>query len=121
MRPVARRTAAARSRSDGDRGGGERWPEGGSLRPALEDQLGAGAILSALAGCGHSAAMSPEALATAMLFDASRGRLAELVRSCASGRELVEQGFADDITVASDLDASAVTPVLRDGFFTVDR
>ena len=37
---------------------------------------------------------------------------------CASGRELVERGFAEDVAIAAELASSAVVPVLRDGAFT---
>lgn len=48
---------------------GERWRDDDSLRPALEDHLGAGAVLSALVGLGYRDSMSPEASAAADLFD----------------------------------------------------
>src|SRR5690625_3927410 len=39
---------------------GERWAQDGSLRPALEDHLAAGEILSGVIGRGHGERMSPE-------------------------------------------------------------
>lgn len=91
---------------------GERWPDGG-LRVAVEDLWGAGAVLSTLVGEGAS----PEARVAAAAFDAVRPRLDAEMRACASGRELTETGFADDVAVASELDASTVVPVLVDGVF----
>ena len=91
---------------------GERWPDG-TLRPCLEDVLGAGAVLSALAvdEC------SPEARAAIAAFrDARRGARPRM-RACGSGRELVEKGFADDITMAAEHDATRTCPVLRDGAY----
>ena len=96
---------------------GERWAEDDSLRPALEDHLGAGAVLSALADAGHAAAMSPEAAAAAELFAAALPRLTERLRTCVGGRELAGKGFAEDVEVAAALDASTVVPVLVDGAF----
>jgi 2-phosphosulfolactate phosphatase len=91
---------------------GERWPDG-SLRPSLEDGLGAGAVVAAL-GC---ASMSAEAswLAAAYLGTAD---VAAAVRDCASGRELIRTGFGEDVAIATDLDASPVVPLLADGAFT---
>ena len=43
--------------------------------------------------------------------------MAAAVRESASGRELIQGGFADDVTIAVDLDASTVVPVLIDGAF----
>jgi 2-phosphosulfolactate phosphatase len=37
---------------------------------------------------------------------------------CSSGRELIEQGFAEDVAIAAELDSSTAVPVLRDGAFT---
>lgn len=96
---------------------GERWPEDATLRPALEDQLGAGAILSALIGRDRDHRLSPEARAAAALFDATASRLREMVHGCVSGRELVGRGFGGDVDVAVDRDRSRVVPVLADGAF----
>lgn len=90
---------------------GERWPDG-SLRPALEDLLGAGALIAAL----PARLRSPEAEAAAALFLATRS-VPDAVRRCASGVELVEAGFAEDVEIAVELDRSAAVPVLRDGAF----
>jgi 2-phosphosulfolactate phosphatase len=94
---------------------GERWPDG-SLRPALEDLLGAGAVITALRGRGCGP-LSPET-AMAAAAHASCADVARAVGESVSGRELAEGGFADDVAVAVELDASELVPVLVDGAFT---
>ncbi|RNI22949.1 2-phosphosulfolactate phosphatase [Flexivirga caeni] len=96
---------------------GERWRFDDSLRPALEDHLGAGAILSALVALGYGDRFSPEAWAAAELFDVNAGRLVERLHDCVGGRELDSLGFGTDVDVAAALNASAVVPVLVDGAF----
>ncbi len=96
---------------------GERWADG-SLRPCLEDHLGAGAVLAHLRATGHGDGFSPEASAAATLFDASRADLGRLLRECVSGRELVGSGFGADVVVAAELDACTTVPVLVGGAFT---
>jgi 2-phosphosulfolactate phosphatase len=91
---------------------GERWPDG-SLRPAVEDLWGAGAVLTALV----AEAMSPEARTAAAAYAAVRETVAATLPTCTSGRELVEDGFGRDVEIAGSLDASRVVPVLRDGAF----
>ena len=90
---------------------GERWPDG-SLRPAVEDLWGAGAVLAGLVARGRGADLSPEARAAVAAYDAVRGRLPEELRACAGGRELAGKGFADDVAVAAEVDVSDVVPVL---------
>jgi len=80
---------------------GERWPDG-SLRPALEDLLGAGAILQGLPG-----SRSPEAEAAVALFERSHEGLVEILDRCGSGRELDGRGHDKDKFIAGALDASA--------------
>ncbi|MFG2981887.1 2-phosphosulfolactate phosphatase [Streptomyces sp. NPDC048258] len=94
---------------------GERWPDG-SLRPALEDLLGAGAVLAALRK-HFDATLSPEAAAAAACFEATPD-VVTAVAASASGRELDGGGFADDVAVATELDVSTTVPVLTDGAFT---
>ena len=96
--------------------GGERWPDG-SLRPAVEDLWGAGAVLAALVDLGV-AGLSPEAELAATAFRAVEPQLSAALHACASGRELVDNGFPEDVAVAGDLDASRAVPVLADGAFT---
>lgn len=116
--------AAERLASDLERGrsvaviaAGERWKHDDSLRPALEDHLGAGAILAALVRLGHGRSFSPEARAAVDLFDGTRTHLAERLRDCVGGRELAGKGLGYDIDPAAALNASRVVPVLTEGSF----
>jgi 2-phosphosulfolactate phosphatase len=99
---------------------GERWHGAtGPLRAAVEDLLGAGAIFAALDPAASISApgCSPEAAAARAAFVAARPRLAETLAACASGRELVERGWLDDVHTAAALDATTAVPLLtRDGF-----
>jgi 2-phosphosulfolactate phosphatase len=90
---------------------GERWPDG-SLRPALEDLLGAGAVIAGLGG-----ERSPEAAAAEAVWRSCADRLPEVLAGCVSGREQVERGWADDLAFASQVDASPCVPLLVDGRF----
>jgi 2-phosphosulfolactate phosphatase len=83
---------------------GERWPDG-SLRAALEDWLGAGAILRCLSGT-----RSPEAAAAVALFEAHRETLIAILGGCGSGRELEERGHHNDKVIAGQLDVSMCVP-----------
>ena len=56
--------------------------------------------------------LSPEAQLAADAFAAVRDRVPEAVAGCASGVELVDAGYADDVRIAADLDVSDVVPVL---------
>lgn len=96
---------------------GERWSQDDSLRPALEDHLGAGAILSALVELGFDEGFSPEAKAAVALFDTSVEVLHERLHDCVGGRELTSKGFASDVDVAAHLNSSSIVPVLVDGVF----
>jgi 2-phosphosulfolactate phosphatase len=92
--------------------GGERWP-GGTLRPSLEDWLGAGAIIHALEG-----ERSPEAASAEQAFLHARSNLPALLRECASGRELIERGFGEDVEIAGELNASGAVPLLHDAAYS---
>jgi 2-phosphosulfolactate phosphatase len=87
---------------------GERWPDG-SLRPAVEDLWGAGAVLAELdlAGAG------PEARMAVAAYDAVRDEVAAALPASVSGRELVDGGFGRDVEIAGAVGASTVVPVLR--------
>lgn len=97
---------------------GERHPSPssggyGALRFALEDYLGAGAVLAGLPG-----PQSPEAVVCARSFSSSRGDLEALLLECASGRELVSKGMGEDVPFCAQLDVFATAPVLRAGMFS---
>jgi 2-phosphosulfolactate phosphatase len=91
---------------------GERWPNG-SLRPAMEDLIGCGAILSRL----DPSSLSPEAKVAVSAFRDVEHHVREVLEECASGRELIAKGFPEDVFVSSELNASHVVPVFRDGAY----
>ena len=95
---------------------GERWPDG-SLRPAVEDLWGAGALLAELERRTEVDGFSPEARVARDAFSCVRERLLAELLASASGRELVDAGFGEDVEVAADLDATTVVPVLVGGEF----
>jgi 2-phosphosulfolactate phosphatase len=90
---------------------GERWP-GGSLRPALEDWLGAGALLRHLAG-----EASPEAVSARAAYENAARDLRGVLRGCVSGRELIERGFEIDIIMAAERNVSSVSPQVVDAAY----
>jgi 2-phosphosulfolactate phosphatase len=88
----------------------------GSLRFAVEDQLGAGAVIDALGklGIDHT---SPEAAAACESFRGLRGAVRHLLTASGSGRELAEEGRRDDVLHAAEQDAVGAVPRLTDGVF----
>ena len=90
---------------------GEQWPDG-SLRPSLEDLLGAGAVLTAMTG-----SPAPEARAAMAAFRDAAHDQPEVLSQCASGRELTGRGRQADIGYAAQLNVSTTVPVLTDGAF----
>lgn len=93
---------------------GERWPDG-TLRPCVEDQLGAAMVLDALSGAPGG--LSIEA-AVALAAFASLPDVPAAIRGCVSGRELAGLGHPDDVELAAEVDVSDVVPLLRNGVFT---
>jgi len=96
---------------------GEKWPDSEkwsdrSLRPSLEDWLGAGAIISHLAG-----SWSPEARAAAVSFEAEQDNLLETLVAIPSGVELIEWGYSQDVEIAAQYNISATVPYYRDSAY----
>lgn len=91
---------------------GERWEEplsGEGMRVAIEDYLGAGAILSAI-----DAEKSPEALICEGAFLQLRDQLPRIIADCGSGQELRWKGFPADVAHAARLNCYGVVPVMQD-------
>ncbi|MBF2050421.1 MAG: 2-phosphosulfolactate phosphatase [Leptolyngbya sp. IPPAS B-1204] len=91
---------------------GERWSDN-SLRPALEDWVGAGAILSYLQG-----SLSPEAEAAVASFQHYQGS-GHRLHQCSSGKELIARGFAQDVELAAELNVSDCVPVLTNAAYYI--
>ncbi len=94
---------------------GEQWPGQDAVRPAIEDWIGAGMVVSALAEAG-AGPLSSEAAAAKTLYDGLTD-VPGFVSECASGRELADMGFGNDVAVATELDTSAAVPLLVQGMF----
>ena len=86
---------------------GERWQEDDTLRPSLEDWLGAGAVISYLSGV-----RSPEAEAAARSFEHAESDLYRIILSCSSGKEKMSRNQERDVELAVALNVSTCIPVL---------
>ncbi|HUP28202.1 MAG TPA: 2-phosphosulfolactate phosphatase [Chloroflexia bacterium] len=90
---------------------GERW-EDGTLRPCVEDLIGAGAVIHYLEG-----SKSPEAEAAEAAFLHFRDNLSECLRRCGSGRELIALDQERDVDLAVALNESDCVPLLTNGAY----
>ncbi len=87
---------------------GERWEHAsadGDIRFAIEDYLGAGAIIAAL-----DSPKSPEVLVCEAAFTGSQPCLSDILWNCGSGIELRERGYEADVHHAAQLDLYTAVP-----------
>ena len=89
---------------------GERWPDDQTLRPSVEDLVGAGAIIDYLGG-----SRSPEAEIAVAAYHGIRKNLPGYLDQCSSGKELISKGFQEDIAVIAELNADIAAPFLSEG------
>jgi 2-phosphosulfolactate phosphatase len=94
---------------------GERHPDG-SMRPAVEDLWGAGAYVQGLILAGVTG-LSPEAGAAAAAYRHVAPDVRAALLTCVSGRELVGNGYPQDVEIAAEAGASDVVPVLSGDSF----
>ncbi|MFF4361330.1 2-phosphosulfolactate phosphatase [Streptomyces sp. NPDC001604] len=90
---------------------GERWPDG-TLRPALEDLLGAGSLICELHSQG-AGPLSTEAAAAKASYEGTAD-IVHAVATSASGRRLAAMGFVADVAIATEDDVCALVPVRDD-------
>lgn len=90
---------------------GEHWPDG-ALRPAVEDLWGAGAVIDHLERAGWSTT-SPEAAAARAAWRVAADDALGNLLSCASGRELTQGGYREDVVIAAEVESSRSVPFLR--------
>lgn len=96
---------------------GERWhvpTAEGALRFALEDYLGAGAILAAL-----PFPQTMEAQVCCATFQAIHNQLELALWECESGKELRMKGWGEDVRFSAQHDIFDCVPVLHDERFEV--
>ncbi len=94
---------------------GEQWSnpsEEGQPRVAIEDYLGAGAILSYL-----EYDKSPEAQVSVGAFKSIQNHLEEIIWDCGSGRELRQSGFEADVQYALKLNLYNSVPQMYGEYF----
>lgn len=89
---------------------------GAPVRFAVEDQLGAGAVVAALSALGTDHT-SPDAAAACEALTGLRPALRHLVSASGSGLELLAKGEGPDVAAAGASDVTDVVPILRDGAF----
>lgn len=91
---------------------GERWIDNNTLRPCVEDLIGAGAIISHLQGN-----LSPEASVAKIVYENLSQNLIETMKNCVSGREKIGRGEERDIHLAAETNVSDCVPILKNGAF----
>ena len=90
---------------------GEKW-EDNSIRFAIEDMLGAGAVIS----CFDNE-LSIEAKSAKLVFDSNVDIIEDVLLRSVSGQELVDRGYRGDVIIASEVNVSGVAPILINGAF----
>lgn len=91
---------------------GEKWEQDNSIRFAIEDIVGAGAIIQHLQGT-----RSPEAQMAVDIYKAMSANLLSLLKRCSSGKELIARGYEEDIPLIAEIDVDSYAPILKEGAF----
>lgn len=89
----------------------EKW-DNGTLRFALEDSIGAGAILSYLSG-----SLSPESKASVGVFNSFKNDLLGTLKKCSSGKELIARVFESDVELVAAINVSDCVPVFTENAY----
>jgi len=84
----------------------------GPIRWAVEDYLGAGAVLSYL-----PQAKSPDAIVCESAFQDNKDKLDQILWECPSGLELREAGFGDDVIYSARLNIYDCVPTMFKHYF----
>ena len=92
---------------------GEKW-NNGNIRFAVEDLIGAGALISQLNG-----KKSPEAISCQNAYHPLVHDLHHFLSQCSSGKELIEAGFSQGVYLAAALNCSQKAPILINGAYQV--
>lgn len=82
---------------------------------ALDDTLGAGALVDRLIAMLSNADLSDAALGATLLYRSVAERLADAVATGEHAQSLARKGFAADIAFSAQLDIFDAVPTLRDG------
>jgi len=82
---------------------------------ALEDALGAGALVDTLLTLIGNVELCDGARAAALLYRGVANRLADAIASADHAQSLAHKGFAGDVTRCAAIDTLDVVPTLRDG------
>ncbi len=85
---------------------GEKW-RNGTIRFAVEDYIGAGALISELKGV-----LSAEAIVAKKLFESLKPDFKDIISGSLSARELIEKGFQEDVDIAMEVNAGNTIPIL---------
>jgi 2-phosphosulfolactate phosphatase len=93
---------------------GERWPDG-SLRPALEDLLGAALVIERLAEGGETLSADAE-VAGRSVAGLDGDSIRRLLGATMSAAELVGVGFPGDVALAGELDVEGAVAWQGDGY-----
>ncbi|WP_026212038.1 2-phosphosulfolactate phosphatase [Longispora albida] len=92
---------------------GERWPDA-TLRPSVEDLLGAAAILDGLVTA--EGGLSLEA-AVALAAYSALPDVPTAIRGSISAGQLRDMGFPRDVDIAAELNVTDVVPIIRHDAF----
>jgi len=90
------------------------YPDDDGLRFAVDDLLGAGAVIAALGDLGIDHA-SPDAAVAGEGFRALGGAVRHLLTASGTGRALAADGRREAVLASAARDAASVVPILRDG------
>lgn len=85
---------------------------------ALEDAIGAGALVDAVLASLPDVELRDGARAAALLYRAVANRLADAIASADHAQHLARKGYAADIARCAAVDTTNVVPTLRDGILS---